>query len=148
MNKRSIVMIELALTASLFINSCIKLDVPANQSYVTTQTTMTAANVLTIKMAFELASPLTDKAHGIIAISEGTVDMIPFGDNLLGAAALEITEFTFLPFVFESKKHCKRFWQAIANRVNEKPLEKYGVRVSFEDIAMCEACVLLLQISQ
>lgn len=78
----------------------------------------------------------TADADGSIALSEGTVDMIIMGDLMVSAAAPGIAGFAQIPFAFDSKEHCHRFWLAISDKVNEKMLEKYGCRILFDSLEL------------
>lgn len=91
----------------------------------------------TIKVERYLQGQLyTADADGSIALSEGTVDMIIMGDLMVSAAAPEIAGFAQIPFAFDSKEHCHRFWLEIADKANEKMLENYGCRILFDNLEL------------
>lgn len=78
----------------------------------------------------------TDDANGAIMVSDGTLDMIVMGDMMILNAAPEIAGWTQVPFIFRDSAHCAAFWDAVANKANEKMAEVYNCYVLWDALEM------------
>ncbi|MDR1731667.1 MAG: TRAP transporter substrate-binding protein [Synergistaceae bacterium] len=78
----------------------------------------------------------TDDNDGVIAVSEGSCEMLIMGDLMISGAVPEVAGFGQIPFAFNSPEHCERFWRTVADRCNEKMIEKQGVRILMDSLEL------------
>ncbi len=78
-----------------------------------------------------------------VALSNNTIQMSFMSEMMAAASAPEIVNWMYVPFAFDSKEHCQRFFKAIGDEITEKTIDAYNVRLIWDSMEMRRPRVIM-----